>query len=130
MAKIKIYNDNFSITSKFSVEDIKAISEFAPDVLTLTDSNGEIYFAISYDEDLSGVNKWGIMFTKNGMDGYASVSLPIPENETRETIKGYLVDKYFSILHNLELVEQAMVEVVDEIAQMKLDAKGKIAFLY
>lgn len=122
-ANIKIAGNAIVLTSKLKFETIQKMEKYNRDALCLVevkkDEENEI-FRISTGK-LGSISKFGIVFTEANKDGFATVTILLPEDvkNKREWIKDNYATTLFMLADLEDAVETACAEL--ESAYAKLD---------
>lgn len=120
MAKILVAGHSAVITSSVKLEDIKKVSKYDPDKLTLKDEEGEIQFAVGIAKakadtvDWGSISQYGVEFAPYAdANGYAVVTATIdPEVIGERDIKDILADKLGGAVLKLEKVEAGIAPAI------------------
>lgn len=118
MAKILVAGDAIVVKSDITLEDLKLVKKYRPGALKVMggEENKEVIFKVDVTEKGSSgsINTYGATFTKATTDNdkVAVITMLVPEGENAED---YASDKIgVGILHLMK-VEEALVDVIDEI---------------
>lgn len=123
MAKITIAGDAVVVTSAMKLEDLRTISKYRPNALTLMggEDGKEPIFAISVIKNGVGeINKYGASFGSETHDDekLATITMTacgIAEGDIREVVADYIG----SAIINLINLEETLPAVIAEIAAEK-----------
>lgn len=119
MAKIKVFGTNYTLSSAYSIEELKEVNELFSEALTLKDENNEPYFSVALNEENDSVSKYGIVFAKNDLGNHACVSMTLPADVTAENVKSWILNKYTAVIHNLIEVERQITVYQADLDEMK-----------
>jgi len=114
MAKILIAGNSFVVTSEVSMADLETVKKFRSASLAITDAETkETIFKIGIGA--SSVNDYGISFggVSNDEKKLATATLTIPADV--ENAKEYVLDKAGLAIANLNKIEDAIAEALEEI---------------
>ena len=114
MAKTTIAGNSFVITSAVKMADLETAKKYRPESLSLKNpETKETMFKVGIGAN--NINEYGISFggTSNDDDKLATATLCIPDGV--ENAKEYVLDKAGTVIANLEKVEAAIVEALEEI---------------
>lgn len=118
MAKLKIAGNSAILSTVVSTADLKKVSKYAPEKLTLENEDGLAYFGISYGST-GKVSDSGITFAEDaiGENGKAFVTIPLLEKAKvdEDAARTFLAEKYGQVLDNLKKVEAQLDGVVADI---------------
>lgn len=120
MAKVKMITNEAYVFAEVSIDDIRKVSKFKPDALTIKDEKGESVFAVGA-APLGAVNKYGVSFTnEDAGKAYFKVAIFSEDPEERKTV---FSEEYAAILKNLSIVETqiktALIEIERDIEEFK-----------
>jgi hypothetical protein len=126
MAKIKIVGDAVVLTSSIKFADIKTMSKFKPQPLKLKDlETKEIVFVVETAEKAS-ISKFGVAFNAVNADGFAEMTLLIPQTEDK---KAFVKDTYGYVLLSLNILEDQIAAFVTVTADEFLTMDESIVTL-
>lgn len=123
MAKVTINGNALVITSVKKLEDIKAVSKYAPEALTLygVDDNGKKCedFKVGLGTGCGDINRFGVTFsdTTTNAQGLATVTIGICVVDGGD-VKEYVADKFGASLRKLAQVEE---QIAPALAVAKAD---------
>ena len=123
--RIKIVGNAFVLTSTLKFDCIKKLEKLNPNALCLTEQRGEEnveVFRIGTGK-AGAVSKYGVTFATQNKDGFATVTVLIPENvdNKKEFIKDAYAKTLF-MLHDLEECAKVSEAEIDQIyAQLDND---------
>lgn len=121
--RIKIAGNAFVLTSKLKLETIKKLEKYVKNALVIEEVNGEetneIFKVMS--GKVGSISKYGIVFATANKEGFATVTVTIPEDVTDK--KEYIKDNFACALVMLKDVEDLANETLTEFEKeyAKLD---------
>ena len=123
MAKITIAGDAVVVTSAMKLEDLRTISKYRPNALTLMggEDGKEPVFAISVIKNgLAGeINKYGASFGSETHDDEKLATITMTACVAEGDIREVVADHIGSAIINLTKLEETLPAVLDEIAAEK-----------
>jgi hypothetical protein len=115
MAKIKVIGNAAVVTSSVKVADLQKLGKFKPASLKLIDKETkDELFAIGIGS--ASLNKFGASFPVADKDGFAEMTLVIPESVKADAKKAYVEDTYGYALLNLNKVEAQIADTLEVVA--------------
>jgi dissimilatory sulfite reductase (desulfoviridin) alpha/beta subunit len=124
--KIQITGNAFVVTSALTVKDIQAVAKNAPDKLKIKDEEGNVLFAVSYNESHPSLSNFGIAFGGKTRDEKALATLTgtIP-NGTADA-KEFVADKISGVVAYLEQLEKSIPESAKALEEARKKLIGSI----
>lgn len=111
--KIKIMGNAVVYTSTAKAEDIKKLQKYQPDVLAMTDEEGNEIFKVGF-ATIGGYNRYGFTFDSVSRDenGYASLTMCAPDGEN---IAEVLADEMTEIFRKVSIIEERIPTAVETV---------------
>lgn len=128
MAKVIVAGDAVVVQSKVTLEDIKTVQKYAPDVLVLKDDDGEPYFKVGIARNGVGkISTYGAEFAGETHDEhkFATITMVCNGGEPEEVKEG-IADTIGKALMNLSQVETLIPQALGKIADEKEAIFNKI----
>lgn len=122
MAKITIAGDAIVITSALKLEDIKTISKFRKDALTLKggENGKEPIFAICATSGRGSIGSMGVSFGRETRDEDKLAMVTLLDHATDDCdLTEWIVDNLGGALMKLNQLEATLPAVLEEIAAEK-----------
>lgn len=113
MAKIKILGDTMQLKSNLTKEQVLKVKRFKPEVLKLTDKEGNETFAV--DVGPASLSKYGVSFGNEDEAGKLYVTINCTEAPTKCTV----AEHFATVIRDLMTVEAAVNEADDEITNLE-----------
>lgn len=112
---VKTLNNVMVIEANFSMEELFKVYKHKPDVLSLKDADGNMFFAVKPSEHRESFGDCGISFASNSYTApKASITIPLP-SESADNTKVWIAENFGSILTNLEQIEKNVSEACADI---------------
>lgn len=127
-AGIKVLGQTAVVESGFEPAEIREVSKYRPDSLTLKDpETKETTFAVGVGSGKGSINKFGASFgSGKNAEGKAIITIEIPDGVDA---KSYIEEKIGVSILNLQKVEDGLREALGQIADEKARVLGTIEIL-
>lgn len=114
-AKATIAGSACVVTSKLKPEDIKRFKKFHPELLVMTDEDGEPQFAIDIDDDTPGsLNNYGAVFgSATNSEGNATITIVI--DPATEDVTELVYEKLGRAIMKLNELEKKLIEALPDL---------------
>ena len=114
MAKVTVLGDMMQIKSDITAKELERIESFAPEMLKLTDDEGNEIFGVSRGNAF--YSKYGICFCSEDAEGklFMSTTNPVTVHGDAEEEKTAIIKELAPILHKLQAIE-ANIKKADEM---------------
>jgi len=119
MAQLKVLGTAAVITSSVKLAQLKQLEKFKPNALKLveeTKPGAATTKFIVKTGDMSSVNQYGIVFSNESVNGFATATIGIPSYIKPEDKADYATDTFGYAMLNLNELEAQIVEATDELA--------------
>lgn len=115
--KIKILGRAILIAIAVAMADIELLSTYKPEALILRDEDGNPLFAIAKSKR-ADISKSGVAFNDVDKDGFACITVAIPDDVAEADRKKFVRDQFGPVIHYLEVFAPL---VTAEAAQLRAD---------
>lgn len=128
--KIKLYRNlaQYTLTSSVKTADINLLKKYNPDALTIKDAEGNVKFAIGYNEGKSSVAPFGVTFGATDVTtGAAMVKGELPASaDTAEKCGEYVADIVGKALAYVNILEETIPAAVADVTTARSALIGSI----
>ena len=126
MATLKVLGDMIQIKSDLTEKDFKKIKNYAPEVLKLTDREGNEVFGINMGD--AHWSKYGISFCNTDADGklFMTTNNPVTDHDDPEAEKKEIKELFASVLFNLVSIEKHFEQIKTELNAIEEEAEKNI----
>lgn len=114
--KITIAGDAFVITSDIKKKDFDLLKKYKPEVLTITDEEGNDVFSVDYAEGRPSIAKFGITFSGVTRNNTAKLTLTSAIPQGIADAKEYVADTIGSVMANIKVIEDRVSTGATEVA--------------
>ena len=129
MAKITIAGESIVITSAIKLDDYKTIAKYRPKALQLKggEDGKEVVFVIGVTSNPRGsINKVGAEFGSEAHDGSGRATITLDLPKVDGDVKEAVAEHIGSAILDLNKLEAALPEVIEEIETEKANVLANI----
>ena len=128
MATIKIMGDVIQIKSDLTEKDVLRVKSFAPDMLKLTDEDGNEVFGI--DIGNPSYSKYGICFCSKDAEGklFMTMNNPCLKHDDAERERKEVVECFAVSLNKLKAIEENVNSADSLLREMEAEADNAVTF--
>lgn len=128
--QIKLFRNlkKYTLTSSVKTADIALLKKYNPEALVIKDKEGNVKFAIGYNEGKSSVAPFGITFGSTDVaTGAAMVVGSLPETaDTAEKCGDYVADAVGKALAYVNTLEETIPAAVADVTAARSALIGSI----
>lgn len=126
MAKVKVLGDMMQIKSDLTGAEFDRIESFAPEMLKLTDDEGNEVFGISRGHAF--YSKYGVCFCSEDAEGklFMSTNNPVVDHTDAEKEKEEIVKTLAPILSKLNAVEKQIKNAGEILTAIETEVKESV----
>lgn len=126
MAKVKVLGDVMQIKSDLTGAEFERIESFAPEMLKLTDDEGNEVFGISRGGAF--YSKYGVCFCSEDAEGklFMSTNNPVVDHTDAEKEKEEIVKTLAPILSKLNAVEKQIKNAGEILTAIETEVKESV----
>jgi hypothetical protein len=126
MAKVTVLGDVMQIKSDLTGKEFDRIESFAPEMLKLTDEDGNEIFGISRGNAF--YSKYGICFCSEDAEGklFMSTNNPVTVHGGPEEEKDAIVKEIAPILHKLQAVETQIKKAEEVLTAIETEVRESV----
>lgn len=110
----KILGSAVLVTSSLDTEVLKKLKEYAPEALQLTDTKGEVDFALAAS-NTGSMGKHGVSLPDTTEDGKACVTIILPKLDSDQAKLDYVTSNFGMIMYKASQVEAQASAVFAEL---------------
>ena len=116
MAHVNVVGNAMVVTSTLKLEDIKLCEKYRPEALILRggEDGKEAIFRIKTGTE-NDIGKYGAVFTGASRDGNGFATITLSILGEPEDLKAEIADNFGSALVNINALEYAIAEAIEEI---------------
>ena len=114
-AHVDISGASAVLVSDVTLEDLKRVEKYAPDMLKLIDEEGDVAFKVQTDEGTGSANKYGVCFGSYTNEGGKATVTVLLDDEIEDKVAA-VRDIMGSALLDLNEIEKEIPGVLEEIA--------------
>ena len=116
MSQIKILGESAVITSTLKAEGLETLKKFKQEHLTILNDRKEVVYAVGMAQGGRGsVTDYGITFNNRDAEGFAQVTITLPDGIAAEERANYVAEKLGNSVTRLNGVEEIIQERIDEV---------------
>lgn len=126
MAKVKVLGDMMQIKSDLTGAEFDRIESFAPEMLKLTDDEGNEVFGISRGHAF--YSKYGVCFCSEDAEGklFMSTNNPVVDHTDAEKEKEEIVKTLAPVLSKLNAVEKQIKNAGEILTAIETEVKESV----
>lgn len=116
MSQIKILGESAVITSTLKAEGLETLKKFKQEHLTILNDREEVVYAVGMAQGGRGsVTDYGITFNNRDAEGFAQVTITLPDGIAAEERANYVAEKFGNSVTRLNGVEEIIQERIDGV---------------
>ena len=126
MAKVKVLGDMMQIKTEITGAELERVEKFAPEMLKLTDDDGNEVFGISRGSAF--YSKYGICFCSEDAEGklFMSTNNPVTDHGNAEEEKDKVVKELAPIINKLQAVENQIKKAGEILTAIETEVRESV----